>query len=464
MKKKLQKMIMIIIIIILYEGFIESSLINNKLIAQVPSIEFTHIPAWGTNEKLTGKVSNVIPDSFKIAVYIFVEGVGWWTKPTFANPLTTIDSNSEWSCNTVTGGSDEYATKFCAFLLPNGVFPPKSAGLSDLPVSLDTISVAKACTERCGKIIKFSGYDWCVKASAAPVGPGPNYFSDIEENVWVDSLGRLHLKITNKNGIWYCPEVINQSSLGYGKYEFQIIGSIGRMDQNVVLGLFTWDNSAEEFHKEIDIEFSRWSDSIANNAQYVIQPYTNSENINKWLFPLYVDSSTHSFNWSNESINFLSYKGFPGFTENDSSIFSWQYRGENIPTPGNENIRINLWLFNGIAPSDSQEVEVIINKFEYFGLIDIEEKVTTLNPALSISPNPANDKISIEYHLNSIQNTEIIITNELGIECAKFSNSDNLFSTEGTIDFDTINLASGVYFCTLKCENYVETIRFFIVK
>jgi hypothetical protein len=40
------------------------------------------------------------------------------------------------------------------------------------------------------------------------VGPGPNSFSDDTPNVWVDSLGRLHMKIDKKKGKWRCAEVI----------------------------------------------------------------------------------------------------------------------------------------------------------------------------------------------------------------------------------------------------------------
>src|SRR5436305_806293 len=65
-----------------------------------------------------------------------------------------------------------------------------------------------------GRTISFSGYTWAVKASTGRVGPGPNYFSDSTNNVWVDTQGRLHLKITKVGGRWNCAEVINQQSLG----------------------------------------------------------------------------------------------------------------------------------------------------------------------------------------------------------------------------------------------------------
>src|SRR5437667_5439644 len=72
------------------------------------------------------------------------------------------------------------------------------------------------------RTISFSGYTWSVKMSAGRVGPGPNYFSDGTNNVWVDAQGRLHLKITLVKGHWYCAEIVNQSSLGYGTYRWTL--------------------------------------------------------------------------------------------------------------------------------------------------------------------------------------------------------------------------------------------------
>src|SRR6266852_3653418 len=69
-----------------------------------------------------------------------------------------------------------------------------------------------------GKTVYFSGYSWNVKIGSPPVGPGPNYFSDNANNVWVDTSNRLHLRI----GKWVCAEVVLQSSPGYGTYRFYL--------------------------------------------------------------------------------------------------------------------------------------------------------------------------------------------------------------------------------------------------
>ena len=333
-------------------------------LAATPSIEFTFIPPYGSSENLRGRIHNV-DLNHQVAVYIFVEGSGWWTKPTFAQPLTPIRSDSTWTCDITTGGNDAYATRIHAFLLPNGVNPPQAGGLTDLPASLFTISVVTVSTMRSPKTISFSGYEWWVKTSAVPVGPGPNYFSDSSENVWVDSLGELHLKMTQRNGAWYCAEVVLKNSLGYGRYVFSLKGKVGQLDPNVVLGLFTWDNASAESHREIDIEFSRWGVATDPNAQYVVQPWDRPGNRQRWMIPPALNFSTHSFDWRPDSIAFLSVRGQQSATPRDSVIYFWHYKGPNIPSRGNENARINLWLFNGQPPTDTSEVEVIITKFIY---------------------------------------------------------------------------------------------------
>ncbi|MFQ5632952.1 MAG: glycoside hydrolase family 16 protein, partial [bacterium] len=333
---------------------------------QNPSLVFITIPPYGSTQDLIGRVKNANPDSFKVAVYIFIEGGGWWTKPAFAQPLTPIRSDSTWTTDVTTGGNDIYATRIHAFLIPNGIAPPTSRGFACLPAFIDTISVADGLVERNPRTVSFSGHEWWVKASVVPVGPGPNYFSDSRDNVWVDEQDRLHLRSIERDGKWYCPELISKKPFGYGIYTFKFASTIGRINENAVLGLFTWDNDAcDAFHREIDIEFSRWGVASDLNAQYVVQPWDRTGNRRRWMIPPSLEHSTHRFEWRADSISYSSFQGFNASPPADSILQSWNYTGPNIPTPGNERPRINLWLFRGQPPKDSSEVEVIISSFEF---------------------------------------------------------------------------------------------------
>lgn len=227
------------------------------------------------------------------------------------------------------------------------------------------------------RVISFSGYEWIVKSSVSRDDPGPNYFSDSNENAWVDDQGQLHLKITHKDDRWYCAEVISKKSFGYGKYTFHLANKVDQFNENVVVGLFTWnEDDPAYYHREIDIEFSKFG-TEADNSQYGLIPDKAEQGAVTWdyweknyarRFNLILDEnlSIHSFVWQNESIMFQSISGFLSPKLAASPLIeSWNYTGKDIPKPGNENARINLWLYQGIPPSDNNEAEIIIKKFEF---------------------------------------------------------------------------------------------------
>jgi hypothetical protein len=216
------------------------------------------------------------------------------------------------------------------------------------------------------RTIEFSGYTWNVKASEDTVGPGPNYFSDSEEDVWVDESGQLHLKIAYRDGRWYATEVFTAAPLGYGTYTFVLASPVDQLDKNVVLGLFTWDDTAPQYnYREIDIELSRWGDSTAENAQFVVQPWDRAGNRHRFNMSLQEEHSTHRFEWRTDNVHFSSFQGHDALPDPSDEIESWQYTGADIPPEGIGNARINLWLFNGAPPSDGQEVEVIVEAFHF---------------------------------------------------------------------------------------------------
>jgi hypothetical protein len=76
-----------------------------------------------------------------VAVYIKVSG-GWWTKPYFSTPITTINCDGTWTCVITTGGTDQLATDIAAFLIPLTYSPPLAVGLASLAAELYTNSLA----------------------------------------------------------------------------------------------------------------------------------------------------------------------------------------------------------------------------------------------------------------------------------------------------------------------------------
>ena len=204
--------------------------------------------------------------------------------------------------------------------------------------------------------VAFSSWSWSVKASTAPVGPGPNVFSDSLKNVWVDIAGRLHLRVTCRDGCWQAAEVVLDHSLGYGSYRFTLASHADRLDPNVVLGLFTWSDGSTYHHREIDIEFARWGKSV-DNGQYTVQPSTTG-NSHTFVQPQ-TAPTTHEFRWLPDRVSFHS------ATARGITVAEWDYRGPDVPVAGDERTRINLWLYGGAAPTDGAEVEVVLSAFGF---------------------------------------------------------------------------------------------------
>ena len=348
-------------------------------------VEFTFVPERGQFANLRGRVGHVAPCDFRVAVYIYVEVVvekdesglfgkrimgGWWNKPTWAEPLTNICGDGTWVADITTGGVDETATKIAAFLIPDGCELPLLDGDEDLPQELFDCAVAHAAVQRTDagpvRLLYFYGHEWWVKASTVPVGPGPNYFSDSTDNVWVDAGGQLHMKITESDGIYICAEVVSSESFGYGTYAFSLADRVDDLDPNVVLGLFTWSDDPAYHYREIDIEFSRWGDESNDNAQFVVQPWDTPGNMERFNVGPNDVPSIHSFIWLTESIAFTSVHG-TNLPPSDpaETIHMWEYVGSDIPMPGDENARMNLWLMWGNPPLYGEGAEVVISAFTF---------------------------------------------------------------------------------------------------
>ena len=206
--------------------------------------------------------------------------------------------------------------------------------------------------------IEWSGFTWTIKSYSRKIGPGPNFFS--AANVSHDPTGDdLRLRIQRSGNKWTAAEVIANASLGYGAYTWTI-KSAPDVDPNVVIGMFTWNDDPAYAHREVDIEFARWGNAAdPTNAQYVVQPWDATDHDHRWTQASGLTNTVHSFTWSPGRVDFLS------TASNGDRIAAYTYAGSDVPVPGGENARINLWLFRGAAPINGQAVEVVFDSFRF---------------------------------------------------------------------------------------------------
>ena len=88
-----------------------------------------------------------------------------------------------------------------------------------------------------GKTLEFSGLTWKIRDDGNG-SPAANFWRN--DNVRVDEIGQLHLKIRRVGDVWTCAELQTTDKFLYGKFEFEIVGRIDELDKNIVLGLFKY--------------------------------------------------------------------------------------------------------------------------------------------------------------------------------------------------------------------------------
>ena len=390
-------------------------------------IQFDEIPACGSSDKLTGSVTGVNPADYSVGVYIL--NAGWWPKPTFALPWTDIQSDGSWQCDISTSlPYDLTAAEVMAFLVPKAEISnwpvdfTNQTGLPAMPGEAFRFPSVGAFRPSCGcTTLQFAGYNWLVKHTTdSKADPGQNWFDC--NNAWVDADGYLHLKITNEAGQWHCAEVFTEDSLGDGTYKFELENNTASLDPNVILGLFTWDEFAPHYkNREMDIEIGKWSDPANDNAQYVIQPSNKSGHLHRFnIDPCSADTITHIFDWGLGVISFDSFFG------SDTPIQSWAYSGTDVPWPGGENVRINLWL-NGGLPYYGNETEVVIKNFEFTPCTyDVEQ--TSLDFDSVLVSKSVTQPVTVT---NAGQCSPYIVTVDVnGPDAANFLVADWAFSLE----------------------------------
>jgi hypothetical protein len=323
-----------------------------------PEIEITVAPAAQIGgpsqmEPIAGRVSHARPGQ---QIILYARSGVWWIQPLANQPFTRIEPDSTWK-NTTHLGS-EYA----ALLVDPGYSP--GSKLITLPgqgngVAAVAVVKGKPGTPNALSTLHFSGYDWAVRAAGSDRGGEANAYDP--RNAWVDAQGHLHLRMMERDGQWTCAEVSLTRSLGYGMYRFPIEDT-SRLRPSAVAGIFTWDESRSEgTRNELDIELSRWGDAKLKNAQYVIQPFYEPENLARFMAPAGV--LTHEFRWSPESVAFKTTRD--GGRPRQDDLVSEHVFTAGLPKPASETVHIDLYDFHHGEGGSREPAEVVIDRFEY---------------------------------------------------------------------------------------------------
>jgi len=318
---------------------------------QPPSISLVDLMAGATT--IRGIANNV--DASRTAVVLWALTNQYYVQPLISTPFTTICGDGSWS-----NWTHPWNT-MVALLVDRGVYAAGATRIYHPSLDPGVLAWAQFPPRRPGLPLQFAGQAWDAKTSVPHrFDPGPNYWSDSADNVWVDSQG-MHLRIVRQGSLWTCAEVMLTRSLGHGTYLVQLDSALTAFASNVVAAFFLYENPT----REIDIEWSRDLVSGPEDAQFVVQPYTLAGNITRFLMSPAAQTS-HRIDWRNGSIDFLSWRGHGPYPPPTADVISsWHYAGPSVPPPGGERLRFNLWLLGGNAPTSGSGDELIVKAFTF---------------------------------------------------------------------------------------------------
>ncbi|MBC8166046.1 MAG: hypothetical protein H7Y20_09250 [Bryobacteraceae bacterium] len=319
-----------------------------------PAIAFTKLPpsGHGSPDRIHDIGGRVTHAGSGQRIVLFARSGIWWVQPTAEQPFTAIKPDSSWQSSTHPGSA------YAALLVTPEYRPP--ATVSRLPdkggAVLATVVAEQAqLSKAAGKMINFSGYEWELREVTSDRSGTMNLYS--AANAWTDQKGFLHLRIAKSKEEWTSAEVRLSRSLGYGSYRF-VVRDVSHLEPAAVFSILAWDDTGP---LEMDIEVSRWGEPETKNSQYVIQPYYVPANVFRFNTPPGI--VTYSFRWD---LGKASFRTDAGARPRARAVpIAEHVFTSGVPSPGNESIHMNLYVYGNKRNPLKNGSEVIIENFEY---------------------------------------------------------------------------------------------------
>lgn len=325
-------------------------------------ITFTQVPKTSlggadTSGVISGRVTGPAEGS-RILLYAR-SGGKWWIQPYGYIPYTVIAADGSWS------NSSHLGTDYAAVLTKGDydyqkMVPelPKVGG-KILAVAITAASKNRFEPTRVdAATIHFGGYEWEVRSTISNNGGIDHQY--LTKNVWLDSDGALHLRVSRVGTKAACAEIHTIRNLGYGTYRFTV-QDVGKLDASASLGFFTWsDRSPDQNYREMDIHISRMGNPENKNGEYLIQPYYIPANVYRFEIPS--GEITASFHWMPGSAVFTTAEGS---NPHAKPVSTWTFTA-GIPASSGENTYINFCEFPFAKVGLRQEAEVVIENFQFW--------------------------------------------------------------------------------------------------
>ena len=343
-------------------GFLGTLALGAFLIAdcgapRAPTIQITQVPEAGPGGEaklvtIAGRADGTKPGQ---RVVLFARDGTWWVQPFASKPFTDIQAGRSWSNVTHVG------TDYAALLVDRDYAPPRVADVLPAPgghvLAIASVpGVASSLSQRMTRAkMTFSGFEW--EVYRAPKDTLGVLYPNSPSNVWTDSKGWLHLRISREPEGWTGAEIALTRSLGYGAYSF-VVHELP-LDPATVLGMHSWDPlDAGQYHRAFDIYLGQFGDPAIKNAQFSILPLNVPANLYRFSIPQ--GAFTHSIRWERGRLAFRTQE-----TAGRSRVVAQHDFTSGVPAPGGERIHINLFAYANSPVPQKNGVEVIVEQFVY---------------------------------------------------------------------------------------------------
>lgn len=284
------------------------------------------------------------------------------------------------------------------------------------------------------RTMKWKGYEWSVRPTQDFHGPGPNAWSDSEQAATIDSNGDLILSIFKDNTGVYRAVELEGPHFGYGQYEWVIDTNPQNWPEEPVLGLFTYDDvdDGTAFYRELDIEFSKWN--------FAPEPSRSWFSVQPVVAPVYAPghpSSGDQEPWVTKEerihdhrlTSATPYRGYfiwqPGqvyfrMVDANGVLLGEHLVNNEVPQPGNETTRMNLWLLEGRAPSNgATSIPVRLKDFTFTPGVRTGRKKAS-QTVLDFTTAAGQQQVAYKKGTPEQGNPEsFFLNNQLHIKCTK---------------------------------------------
>lgn len=322
-----------------------------------PAIEFTIVPPAdnGGPDKLApvaGRVRGARPNQ---RVVLFARSGAWWLQPFRSRPFTTIERDLTWKSTIHLG------TEYAALLVDPDYRPPVTTDSLPQPgggvLAVTTIKGSGTWAPPAAKTVTFSGYQWQIVQ--VPIDRHGHNDCDAR-NVWVDGDGHLHLVLAERDGRWTSAALILTRPLGYGTYMFTVRDT-SHLDAAAALQMYTWDDRADEDHRELNISISKWGNPASKNTQFVLEDENIAQNVFRFSAPS--GRLTHAFRWQPGNASFTTVRG----ADRESAAKPVAHREftAGVPAPLTTTARISLLYAHESPIPPAGNVEVVVEKFVF---------------------------------------------------------------------------------------------------